>query len=250
MDADYPDGMMAEIRQFFATDHKQIMSRAQVIPFGTRAVKDEVFKSNTFFPLQRKAEMEKMLQIAAATMPKVVMEIGADKGGGLYHWCLLPTVTHVIACEIRELPYRVEFETAFPHIRFLWLPQSSYHRKTYDDVVAFLSDKPVVDEETEEPTIDVLFIDGDKGAMRDDFDMYSPLVRTGGVIFVHDVSDDVPGKAFTELQRGRKTEVILDRSEGLEAAQRADRGEKPTCAHDAWLMHWKGYSCGVGVVYV
>ena len=52
-----------------------------------------------------------MLAIANKYSPTTIYEIGADKGGGLYHWCMsCPTVKHVIACEIRGLPYKELFE--------------------------------------------------------------------------------------------------------------------------------------------
>lgn len=236
MNDDYPKGMMEEIRKFFRDDHPWIVNR----PY--EHVVDEVFGSEAFFPLQRKAEMQKMLEMANDLLPTVVMEIGADKGGGLYHWCLLPTVKSVIACEIRGLPYRDEFEKAFPHIHFLWLETSSYSPTTVQTVQDFLTFH-------DERRIDVLFIDGDKGHMKDDFALYKHLVRSpGGLVFVHDVQDDVPGRQFMELYPAYKGEIILDKSEGIEAAERVKNGEQPKNPHDAWLAHWFGRSCGVGVL--
>jgi hypothetical protein len=171
------------------------------------------------------------------------MEIGADKGGGLYHWCMcLPTVRNVIACEIRGMPYRHEFDDAFGEkIDFLWEPDGSYLPKTVESVARFLSyDKA--------DKIDVLFIDGDKLGMLKDFEAYLPLMRQpGGVVFIHDIQDHEPYHQFKAImERGYRTEVILDKSEYFDKPF----DWEPKTPWEQWLKHWRGRSCGVGVVYL
>ena len=243
MDAPFPARMMPSIEHFFREVHPTLTPGQDVYP--------EVFASELFFPLQRPKELEAMIRLARGINPVTVAELGCDKGGGLYHWAMcLPTVENVIGCEIRGTPYRDVFEKAWG-IRdrmnpltaekdFLWCPHSSLN--AVHDVRDWMDGA----------SIDVLFIDGDKAGMLKDFDAYLPLMRRpGGVVFMHDVSDDMPARAFTEImRRGFRTELILDRSEGLEAGEREDRGEQPRNPHDGWLMHWRGRSCGVGVIYV
>lgn len=236
MNGDWPEGFMAEVERFLRETHPALAP-------GAVAAYPEVFATGTFFPLQRPKELTAMLQKAWAVDPVTVMEIGADKGGSLYHWCQsLPTVRNVLACELRGLPYRDLFEAAFPYIRFCWFEGSSLGGQCRDRVGRFLG----------ADRIDALFIDGAKHRMLADFDAYLPLMRRpGGVAFLHDVSDDEPFAAFRALMtRGYRTELILDRSEGLEAAERYHRGEPPRNSHDQWLMQWGGRSCGVGVVYL
>jgi hypothetical protein len=46
---------------------------------------------------------------------------------------------------------------------------------------------------------------------------------------------------------GRSKQRLIDRTD-WELSKR--RGGDPSCAHEAWLRHWQGRSCGVGVVYL
>lgn len=229
----FHEAMMSCIRKFFAEEHpKQIPGRF---------LYPAVFETDLFFPLQRKRELAIMMSYADGDNPKTVMEIGADKGGGLYHWCQLPTVQNVIACEINGLPYAAEFEKAFPDHNFLWLPKPSL--QAVDDVRVACSIFGA---------IDVLFIDGDKKGMRKDFDAFRPFVRDGGLIFLHDIRDDGPKQAWDSIvaEMPRQCSVILDETEGIEAGERADRGEPAKNSYDGWLRDWRGRSCGVGVVKV
>ena len=235
MDADYPKGMTQEIEQFFLSEESR--------PAGLDSY-DDVFSSHYFFPLQRRRELEKMMQIARSIAPKTVMEIGCDKSGGLYHWCkCLPSVQHVIACEIRGTPYANAFEKAFPKIEFLWLPQSSMGDAigSVDNWLAMRGSRV---------RIDCLFIDGDKSAFLKDFNAYLPMMNPQGIVFMHDVQDRPPMAAFETVKRRglHDCSVILDVSESEEAVERERSGIPSTCEHENWLRIWKGRSCGVGVI--
>lgn len=243
MDAPFPEGMLADIEKFFREVHPTLEPGKDMY--------DEVFATNHFFPLQRKRELTRMMQIARNVSPATVMEIGADKGGGLYHWCMcLPTVRNVIACEIRGTPYCDPFEAAFPNIDFLWLAESSQgdggprRTSTIDVVKMFLKQDSI----PAPRKIDVLFIDGDKLGMLKDFEAYLPMVRQpGGVVFIHDVQDHEPYHQFQGIvKRGYRTETIIDKSEyfGLPF------DFQPKTPWEGWLQHWRGRSCGVGVVYL
>jgi hypothetical protein len=193
---------------------------------------DAVFDHPVLFPLQRRSELRRML--AAAGSPRVVMEIGADKGGGLYHWCTMPSVRAVIACEIRGTPYSAEFEAAFPHIAFLWLPETS-RDATPQKVRDWLGTI----------RIDVLFIDGDKCAFYDDWETYRSMVT--GTVFFHDIQDESTGNDWRRV----KKEVGYDKcSEILDTSDWQRTPNPPVTAHDGWLQYWKGASCGVGVLKV
>lgn len=247
-DAAFPPAMMPCIQSFFQEVHPTLKPGQDSYP--------EVFQSSLFFPLQRRREMEKMMQVARQANggnPQVVMEIGADKGGSLYHWCMcLPTVNRVIACEIRGTPYRALFEQAFPQMHLLWLEQSSYESRTVATVKDWLSHSGYV-KTSAAYEIDILFIDGDKGHFYDDFVAYLPMMRKpGGVVLFHDVQD--PGLMrdhyFEALHHpaARQGHIILDVSEAAEACSRQAQGIPATCEHENWLRRWKGRSCGVGVV--
>lgn len=232
MDAPFPSEMLPEIERFLAGDAAR--------PTGLDVYQD-VFETGLFFPLQRQAETAEMIRTARAIEPRVVVEIGADKGGGFYHWVkCLPTVERAIACEIRGTPYAAAFERAFPLVSFRWCPWGSRDVRTRDTVARWAP-------------IDVLFIDGDKATMYEDFLVYEPGMRRGGIIFVHDVTDPAPGKAFREMQKHpkvRESRVIHDVSDVDAALGRERAGVPPSGSHEGWIRTWRGKSCGVGVLYL
>jgi hypothetical protein len=228
------EGMLDDIVKYLRDDTSR--------PVGN-ALYPEIFDTPYFFPLQRREEMRRMLQISQSISPEVVFEIGADKGSSFYSFIKSnPTARRAIASEIRGVPYSEPFQDAFPDIDFLWLGEiSSYDPKTVERVRRWLDGEK----------IDVIFIDGDKGRMLDDFDAYYPLLSNKSVVFLHDVQDyGGPRTAFKVLEsRGYRTEYILDNSDTRESMRREEKGIPPATAHEGWLRHWKGASCGVGVVY-
>lgn len=219
MDEPFPSGMVEEIRRVLALK----------LPPG-RLVYDEVINSPLMFPLQRRSEMLAMLSMVSCREPKTVFEIGADKGGSLYHWCQIPSVKNVAACEIRGTPYAGAFEEAFPDKNFFWMPFGS--EKGFDGL-AKTGWK-----------IDVLFIDGDKGRFYEDFELYLPLMSETGVVLFHDVQDTGgPRDAWIKARKGRLDHEYLYRHDYRKIVE-------PKTAHDQWLLHWAGRSCGVGVVFM
>lgn len=246
MDAPFPIGMLPEIERFLKADKSPPRSPEGSEPAAGQDSYPAVFATRYFFPLQRRRELEAMMRIARSINPKTVCELGADKGAGLYHWLkCLPSVQRLIACEIRGCPYSGAFEDAFPAVDFMWVEQSSHAPRSIERVrhwLASFNDKPL---------IDVLFIDGDKDGMLKDFDAYLPLMNPDGIVFLHDVREHGPAKAWAALkQRGYRYEHIIDISESEEAMER-ERLEIPAASeHEKWLRHWKGASCTVGVIYL
>lgn len=225
MDAPFPDGMMEDIEKFFALE----CTRSPGLD-----VYPSVFETALFFPLQRQAELAEMMREARKVSPRVVMEIGTDKGGGLYHWCkCLPTVRYVIACEIRGCPYKHLFEKNFPAIKFTWLERASLPppKCPYP--------------------IDCLFIDGDKAGFALDFAAYRSLMSERGVVFLHDIQDRSPMRdTFLACKAaGYKTKEIIDTSDYKRVLGYPVKGREMT-PHEAWLRYWRGTSCGVGCVYM
>jgi hypothetical protein len=237
VDDDFPVNLNQCISDFFATEKTR--------PPG-RDIYLDVFKTDVFFPLQRPHELERMIQIARSINPTTVMEIGADKGGGLYHWCkCLGSVEQVIACEIRGIPYYGLFDKQFPGIEFLWLPKSSYDCPKL--VKDWLRSSP------SGGTIDVLFLDGDKSWFYRDFELYLPFMSRDGIVFVHDITDPAPGEAWENiLMRPERFrfERIIDVSDAEAAVSRQQMGIRSTCPHEDWLRHWQTRSCGVGVIHL
>ncbi len=119
---------------------------------------------------------------------RTVMEIGTRHGGSLYLWSRLadpraslisvdfhPRVNDADA--VRQLGAIVVSSQRLHCVR-----RDSHDRATLVDVSgALLGGK-----------LDLLFIDGDHryDGARQDFEMYSPLVRSGGVIVFHDIVEN------------------------------------------------------------
>ena len=234
MDAPFPPGMVEEIEKFFAEDS----FRQPGLDYY-----EAVFRTQLFFPLQRKAELAWMMQIARKVCPTTVMEIGADKGGGLYHWCkCLLSVRRVIGCEIRGTPYQSEFAKAFSQINFVWMERGSLPPP------AIVRDPLLANHK-----IDVLFIDGDKNRFLEDFDAYRPLMSNHGVVFMHDINEhgSPMRRAFdTVAARGYPHAVVIDTTESAEAKMRELDGIPASNPHEGWLRHWNGRSCGVGAIWM
>ena len=209
---------------------------------GGCSVYPEIFENGWLFPLQRMRETEKMIDLARMITPRVILEIGSDKGGSFYHWIEgIPSVLKAIAIEIRGTPFADVFAAAFPDRRLLCIEESSYDPATVARVAAFL----------EGDAIDCLFIDGDKCAFDRDFDAYLPMMRAGGIVFFHDIQDaDNSTETFERLSRTYKHESIIDTSEYDAIAAREAAGIAPASSYEQWFRIWKRRSCGVGVIYV
>lgn len=198
----------------------------------------DLIYSSACFPFQRKRELSVMMELAQRIKPKIVMEIGLGNGGGLFHWCKSqPTLEKVIGSEVREIPYKREFENHFTQYNFLWVGAS---RNSFSKVKNWLGGQ----------TIDCLFIDGDKKNLDKDFNLYLPLVSPKGIVFCHDVFGTTinPFRKITE-NSNRQYVKFADTSESLEAIQREMLKIPSQSAYENWLRKWRGRSGGFGVIY-
>lgn len=153
---------------------------------------------------QREDEVIWFYRHVEKIQPKIIVEIGIKEGGNLK-----VLSTHLdkegVAIGIdprQEIPWKMnDAECQVFHIC-----GSSHDETTLESLKAILGPRK----------IDVLFIDGDhsKEGMLQDFYDYSPLVRSGGIIAVHDifylqgVSDaweEVPGEDWYESPRSRSS---------------------------------------------
>jgi predicted O-methyltransferase YrrM len=139
---------------------------------------------------QVRSEIEELGNLIQAAAPKRSLEIGTNYGGTLFLLCSLsPPGARVISV---DLPAG-QFGGGYPRRKMLLyrkfprngqqlhlIRADSHAPKTLAGVERLLAgDK-----------LDYLFIDGDhtyEGVKRD-FEMYSPLVRSGGMIAFHDIA--------------------------------------------------------------
>ncbi len=139
---------------------------------------------------QQAEEIRWLYDLVCSERPGRVLEIGLDEGGTLFLWTRVAAPdAHVVSVDTRPvgpLGMRAPFplaRRAFAHSRQridLVMPADSHDPTTLTRVEALFAGAP----------IDFLFIDGDhtREGVWQDFLMYSPLVRPGGLVAFHDVS--------------------------------------------------------------
>lgn len=148
---------------------------------------DFVINHGTLSAWQVRSELLEMANLVAATQPKAVLEIGTALGGTLLLMCRLSDPNAVIVS--LDLPkqgfayrrYRVPiFKSLSRNGQKLHLLTADSHTEEVKNrVVRLLGGR----------RLDFLFIDADHSylGVRTDFEMYSPLVRKGGMVILHDI---------------------------------------------------------------
>jgi predicted O-methyltransferase YrrM len=139
--------------------------------------------------LQRKWELLALMGYVQSLKPKVVLEVGTYQGGTLFCWSrICPSDTTFISV---DLPggafgggYNADdvqrFQTFLnPGQSLHCLRMDSHAVETVQEVRNLLGDR----------SVDFLFLDGDHSyeGVRADFELYGPLVRSGGIIAFHDI---------------------------------------------------------------
>lgn len=131
-------------------------------------------------------ELGSMLTLVNDLRPKVVVEIGTQRGGSLYGW---QQVMEEDGCLITiDLIPKPDKPCAFPSEYFQNVSQEFHELRSRDShAMETLEELKGILEGRE---IDFLYLDGDHKyeGVKLDWDMYSPLVRSGGIVALHDVS--------------------------------------------------------------
>jgi len=145
-------------------------------------------------PGQVKHEIAKLLEIVKELEPKIILEIGTAGGGTLF---LFSSIADPEATIISlDLPggafgggypeWKMPLYQSFVKIgqKMSLLRADSHKLETLE----------LVKKALEYGMIDFLFIDGDHTyeGVKMDFEMYSPLVREGGIIAFHDIIEHPP----------------------------------------------------------
>jgi predicted O-methyltransferase YrrM len=173
-------------------------------------------------PIQVKYEIAKLLEIVAGLRPRVVLEIGTAGGGTLFLFTRAADPdAKIISIDLPGGP----FGGGYPRWKTpLYKSFSKEGQKIY--LIRRDSHDPQTLEEVKRilggERVDFLFIDGDhtyEGVKRD-FEMYSPLVREGGIIAFHDICPHPPetkcevNRFWNEIkQRYKFAEIVEDRDQ-------------------------------------
>jgi len=133
------------------------------------------------FAIQEPAEFHEWLEILAETKPRFGLEIGTYEGGSA---CLmleaLPKLKRLVTVDIVDRGPGLPPETAPYRDRMRFVQGDSHTLTTRDAVVRALGGKP----------LDFAFIDGHHAyeSVTSDFFLYAPLVRSGGLVALHDIN--------------------------------------------------------------
>lgn len=148
------------------------------------------FKTKGLYRVDSVQKREEILALATAVdalKPKTILEIGTCNGGTLFIWSNLASDC-VITCDLNVSKIRDELYSAFPppesDCEVIPLAGDSHKNDFLEKVKQSLNGRKV----------DFLFIDGDhtEEGVRSDYNMYSPLVRSGGIIAFHDILEKQP----------------------------------------------------------
>jgi len=141
---------------------------------------------------QKPDEIRWLFALVRELRPRVVLEIGLDEGGTFFLWSrAAPADARLIAIDTRP-PGRLGRWSPFQLVVHgfasrdqrvdLLMSADSHERATISRIEQLTAGRP----------LDFLFIDGDHSyeGVRQDFAMYSPLVRPGGIVAFHDVAQE------------------------------------------------------------
>ena len=181
-----------------------------------------VYRGKGFFkkiePRQNPYEILSLYQLVCDRCPQNLLEIGTARGGTLYLWAQAAKKDATIVSV--DLPDG-EFGGSYPACRVPFyqcfttntqklhlLRKDSHHPRTVEEVKQLFGG----------PMVDFAFIDGDHSyeGVKADFFNYAPLVKSGGIIALHDILPYPPipeiqvSRFWKEIRDSYKTEEIID----------------------------------------
>jgi predicted O-methyltransferase YrrM len=143
---------------------------------------------STVHSTQRVDEFAAFLEIVERLRPRRVCELGTYLGGTLWFLAKASDPNAVIVSVDIDAPLFARTQRArlaAPGQRLVSIEGDSHQQAVRGRVSAEFDHQP----------LDVLFIDGDHtyDGVKQDFEMYSPLVREGGLIAFHDINGGPQG---------------------------------------------------------
>lgn len=169
------------------------LRRAAAAATTTREAVDAAFDTQVGVtavkPTQVPEEIAEFLERVRTEQPRRVLEIGTARGGTLYllSWASAPTA-RLLSIDIGEfgrLRRRLYRSFGRRRQRIDVLCADSQLEETRAAVEGWFGGEP----------IDLLFIDGDHAyeSVKRDFELYTPLVRPGGIVALHDIVEGPAG---------------------------------------------------------
>ena len=148
----------------------------------TKMAEISVFKG----AFQKISELGPLIRILRRRRLRTVVEIGTSKGGTMWLWCqIADDDAQIVSMDLKpksnveEKIDKYLYGLAVESQIISLVRGDSSNTKTKDQLVTKLGSS----------SIDFLFIDGDHSyrGVKKDFEMYSPLVRKGGIVAFHDI---------------------------------------------------------------
>jgi len=171
-------------------DAATAIRRARSVPASASFEEAFAFASEVGIT-QQPDEIRWLFELVRAERPQAVLEIGLDEGGTLFLWTraarpdalLLAIDTRPAGTLGMRSPFplaRRNFAHSSQRVELL-MPADSHDSATRARVETLLGGRK----------LDFLFIDGDhsREGVWADFELYSSLVRPGGIVAFHDVSE-------------------------------------------------------------
>lgn len=212
---------------------KTVRSVLSLVPFWLKAgqngdvvsvesLADLAFSCPGVVPMQVRSELLEFASIIREQRPRAFLEIGTRNGG-----------TFFILCRLAD-PHAIVISLDLPGGRFgggytvFQIPVMRRMRRSRQQLGLFRADSHRVETRTRVMhtlngvQLDLLFIDGDhtyEGVKRD-FEMYSPLVKPGGIVAFHDIVEiSAAGvevaRFWNEIKTDyRNREIIENRQQG------------------------------------
>jgi predicted O-methyltransferase YrrM len=149
--------------------------------------------------IQKPAEFGALLSLVRRLKPNVIVELGVSQGGTMYGFQRAAPNATALSIDIGSDAATIRRDSHDPH--------------TLNELRRLLDGRP----------IDLLFIDADHtyGGVRADFEMYAPLVRSGGIVAFHDI---LPHPAYPEFEVHQYWQEISQTGEFQEFIDLSDWG--------------------------
>jgi predicted O-methyltransferase YrrM len=193
---------------------------------------------------QVRSEIVELGKLLQASAPKCSFEIGTNYGGTLLLLCAVsPPEAKIISVDLpsgrfgggyprRKTPLFRRFPRAGQQLHLI--RADSHSQETKERVLHIL----------EGQQLDYLFLDGDHtyAGVRRDFEMYAPLVRSGGIVAFHDI---VTYKQETECQVSKFWSEIKQHYGHREIVENLNQGSPPIAITGASMD-----TAGLGVLFM
>lgn len=207
---------------FSALTARRLLPRTALAPAHAVAVAERFsWAGGPIAPNQVRREIEWLLTLVEAEHPRTVVEIGTLRGGTLFLWTRVAaddaTVVTVDSATLGGWSPLGVLCRGFARGRQRVVPllgADSHAPETVARVRRAIGRAPV----------DLLFVDGDHSyeGVRRDFELYAPLVRPGGLVVFHDVSQrptpatEGVARFWREFRSTRETEeYVADEQPGF-----------------------------------